>query len=83
MELRRFRRGLPAWQFHPAGWSMVFPLGMYALASHVTGTLFDLHALSALSVMFFGLAVAAWIAVASTALQPARRHGQALPLGRA
>jgi tellurite resistance protein TehA-like permease len=75
VELRRSRGGLPAWRFQPAGWSMVFPLGMYALASHTTGVLFGLHALTSLSVVFFCLALAAWIAVASTALQPRRRCG--------
>ncbi len=52
-------------RYTPVLWGMVFPLGMYALASlrlsHATG----LPALALLSVLMIWVALAAWIATAA------------------
>ena len=52
---RRVARGRAPW------WAAVFPLGMYAVASHALAAAFGLAALEALARVFVWIAVAAWL----------------------
>lgn len=51
--------------YTPALWSMVFPLGMFAVASLRLGRVDDIPALEAVGAVFLGVAVLAWLAVAA------------------
>lgn len=48
---------------HRDRWSMVFPLGMYAVAAHTLGAQLNMSFLNGLAILFFWLALAAWILV--------------------
>jgi hypothetical protein len=60
-ELRRSRLAQPFWRYQPAGWSTVFPLGMYALAAWWVGELNHVAVLEQLSEVGLGFALAAWL----------------------
>ncbi|WP_257944697.1 tellurite resistance/C4-dicarboxylate transporter family protein [Brevibacterium sp. Mu109] len=51
-------------RYTPALWSMVFPLGMFAVASLQLGRVDRIPALEAVGTVFLGVAVCAWLAVA-------------------
>ncbi|MFV9632195.1 tellurite resistance/C4-dicarboxylate transporter family protein [Mycobacterium neumannii] len=50
-------------RFAGVWWAMVFPLGMYSAASHAMAVETGWHGLPTISLVFFWLAFAAWIAV--------------------
>ena len=51
-------------RYTPMLWSLVFPLGMYALASLRLSLAADVPALRTMSVMMVWIALAAWLATA-------------------
>ncbi len=51
-------------RYTPMLWALVFPLGMYALASLRLSLAADVPALSVVSVMMVSIALAAWAATA-------------------
>jgi tellurite resistance protein TehA-like permease len=66
--IRMLRLGI---RYEPERWSMVFPLGMYAVATHALGARLDRLALMYVSAIFFGCALAAWGATAAaTVMRP-------------
>src|SRR5581483_10723516 len=67
LELRRGAR-----RYDPRRWSTVFPLGMYAAATHATGVLEASSALRVLAQAAFWLALAAWALAALGLVQSVR-----------
>jgi tellurite resistance protein TehA-like permease len=65
----RVRRRGPSYE--DERWAMVFPLGMYSVATDGLGTRLGVHHLAGLSTAFFVIALIAWGAVAAGALAPA------------
>ncbi len=59
---RYFVRGY-SWQYEPKLWSVVFPLGMYAVASVTLGRAIDFGFMPALAAVWVWIGVAAWLAV--------------------
>ncbi len=59
---RYFVRGYP-WTYEAKLWSVVFPLGMYAVASATFGRAIDFAFLPALASVWIWFAVAAWLIV--------------------
>jgi tellurite resistance protein TehA-like permease len=49
----------------PRAWAAIFPLGMYALASHELSTQWGARGLDRLAVIVFWIALAAWVAAAA------------------
>jgi tellurite resistance protein TehA-like permease len=72
-------------RYTPMLWSLVFPLGMYGLASLRLSLAADLPALKAVSVTMTWVALAAWTATAAAfagaCWQRYRRFGNAAPAG--
>ena len=61
---RQFVRHVP-WRYHPSYWSLVFPLGMYSVATFRMFAATDLDGLSAVPQLAFGIAFIAWLATAA------------------
>ena len=59
--------------YHPAYWSLVFPLGMYTLATYRLGLAADFHPLEAIPRVMVWIAFASWLAAMLGALGSARR----------
>ena len=55
------------------GWAAVFPLGMYSSATYATAVEIGWHWLTIVSLVFFWIAFAAWLTVATGALLRFRR----------
>ena len=53
-------RTRPGWRYDARRWGFVFPLGMYAVASHTLGQAERLTVLSEIGSVFFVIALAAW-----------------------
>ena len=66
--LRVRGRGL---RYEPERWAMVFPLGMYSVATDRLDTRLGVSHLAGLSTAFFVIALVAWGAVAAATLAPA------------
>ncbi len=64
LSLRRVNARAGSLRFAGVWWAMVFPLGMYSTATEATSIDARLPALSTISLVFFWMAVAAWLAVA-------------------
>jgi tellurite resistance protein TehA-like permease len=72
---RHVRRRVPL-VYDPAYWSMVFPLGMYAVAGMYLGQADRLPIVGAIGAAFLWVAVLAWVVVfIATAVSLARRPG--------
>ncbi|KUI43553.1 hypothetical protein AU197_22495 [Mycobacterium sp. IS-1590] len=68
-------------RFAGVWWAMVFPLGMYSAAGHAMAVETGWHGLPTISLVFFWIAFAAWIAVAvAGVLRVSARSGH-LPSG--
>lgn len=52
-------------RYHPALWSIVFPLGMYATSLHLLGGMLGLAFLKAIAPAFTWVALASWVLVAA------------------
>ena len=79
---RYFVRGYP-WTYEPKLWSVVFPLGMYAVASVTLGRAIDFEFMRELAAVWVWFGVAAWGAVAVLMLMAiARSLRQRDPRGR-
>ncbi len=52
-------------RYHPSYWAMVFPLGMYGVATYRIRVAIDLDALAFLPPLTFAVALAAWTAAAA------------------
>jgi len=73
---RHVRRHWPV-SYEPTLWSVVFPLGMYSVATLVFGKAAHLHFMEPLSRFMLWVAVAAWLVVAAAFLARfARRPGE-------
>ena len=59
---RYFVRGY-SWAYEPKLWSVVFPLGMYTVASQTLGTAADIGFMTSLARAWVWVGVAAWFAV--------------------
>ncbi|WP_155770595.1 tellurite resistance/C4-dicarboxylate transporter family protein [Mycobacterium asiaticum] len=73
--LRRIRRRPALLRFAGVWWAMVFPLGMYSAATAASAAELGRPALSTVSVLFFWVALTAWLMVAAVGLM---RRGRAL-----
>ncbi len=63
--------------YSPLYWGAVFPLGMYAVATHEMERAMDFGFLDPLPQVFFAIALAAWLLTASGLLRSLRRGWQA------
>jgi tellurite resistance protein TehA-like permease len=80
---RHIRRHWPL-AYEPTLWSVVFPLGMYSVATLVFGKAAHLHFMEPLSRFMLWVAVAAWLVVATAFLARfARRPREPAPGGPA
>lgn len=80
---RYFVRRFP-WGYEPKLWSVVFPLGMYAVASVTLGRAIDFEFMQQLAAVWVWFGVAAWAAVALLmvlAIGAAMRRGATPPVG--
>lgn len=68
-------------QFDGVWWAVVFPLGMYAVASHAMSAELAKPALETVALVFFWNALAAWLIVAAAGLRRVRTLGAAQPAG--
>jgi len=75
---RHVVRRLP-FTYHPMYWSLVFPLGMYTLASYRLGLAADFGPLRSLSRALVWVALAAWIATMAGLVRSAGRALRAAP----
>ena len=64
-------------EYEPRRWATVFPLGMYAAASHTVAQVTGIDALLDVSHLMLWVATSSWLLVAVSTLQHARG-----PLGR-
>jgi tellurite resistance protein TehA-like permease len=62
--LAHLRRGADALRFSGAWWAAVFPLGMYSAATQAAAREMHWPALTTISLVFFWIALAAWLPVA-------------------
>ena len=62
--------------YEPTLWSVVFPLGMYSVATLSFGKAARLSFMEPLSRFMFWVSVAAWVAVAAAVLLPRRARPQ-------
>lgn len=60
-------------QFAGVWWALVFPLGMYSVATHATGTELEATSMQTVSLVFFWNALAAWLIVVLAGLLRVRR----------
>jgi tellurite resistance protein TehA-like permease len=63
-------------RYHFGQWSVVFPLGMYSVATHDMSAALGLDFLGMVETAFFWAAVAAWVAVAAGMLRRALQSKQ-------
>ncbi|OBJ70250.1 tellurite resistance/C4-dicarboxylate transporter family protein [Mycobacterium sp. 1274756.6] len=69
-------------QFHGVWWALVFPLGMYAVASFATAEQLGRPALQTVSLVFFWDALAVWVIVVVAGLRRVfTRGGRPAPAG--
>ena len=66
--LHRISKGPERLRFAGVWWAVVFPLGMYSVASHATATELSRPSLLTVSLVFFWDALAAWLIVPSAGL---------------
>ncbi|MCV7075302.1 tellurite resistance/C4-dicarboxylate transporter family protein [Mycobacterium szulgai] len=66
--LQRINRRPGMLHFGGVWWAMVFPLGMYSAATAATAAEIGQRSLSTVSLVFFWVALAAWVIVASAGL---------------
>ncbi|ORA24839.1 C4-dicarboxylate ABC transporter [Mycobacterium angelicum] len=66
--LQRINRRPGMLHFAGVWWAMVFPLGMYSAATAATAAELGQRSLSTVSLVFFWVALAAWVIVASAGL---------------
>lgn len=76
--LRRIHRRPALLQFRGVWWALVFPLGMYSVASHAIAGQLGSPALATVSLVFFWDALAAWLIVVVAGLQLAERSRHAV-----
>ncbi len=60
VEVWRARRVPGPWRYHASRWATVFPLGMYANATHAVAVRHGLPALRPVAAVAFGVAAVAW-----------------------
>ncbi len=69
--------------YEPSLWSVVFPLGMYSVATFTFGKAVHLTFMAPLARFMFWVAVAAWLLVATAFVRSVtKRHGRRLSPGR-
>jgi len=66
--LRRINQRPGLVRFGGVWWAFVFPLGMYSAATAVTATVLGRRSLDTVSLVFFWIAVAAWLIVVAAGL---------------
>jgi tellurite resistance protein TehA-like permease len=71
--LHRIRRRPEVLQFTGVWWSLVFPLGMYSVATDATAAELGLRSMQTVSLVFFWNALAAWLIVVVAGLLRFRR----------
>lgn len=69
--LLRIHRRPTLLQFHGVWWALVFPLGMYAVASHAMASRLGMPALETVALVFFWDALAVWLIVAAAGVRRA------------
>ncbi len=60
VEIWRHAKGHVKWIYSPDYWSLVFPLGMYSLATGVLGKTLNLPSLGSIAAIFAWIATCAW-----------------------
>jgi tellurite resistance protein TehA-like permease len=78
LELWRARRAPGPWRYSASRWSTVFPLGMYATATHAVAMRLALPALRPVAAVAFGVAAVVWAAAALGLARRARRRASRL-----
>ncbi|BBX05874.1 tellurite resistance/C4-dicarboxylate transporter family protein [Mycolicibacterium aichiense] len=77
------RLSLPAaWGFRAVWWAMVFPLGMYSAATFAMAAETRWRGLHTVSLVFFWVALAAWVIVAAGGLLYLRSHHRVTGIDR-
>lgn len=70
-------RNRSAWRYRASRWSFVFPLGMYAVATHALGRAAGLTLLTSVGRAFFVIAAFTWALVLGGLLREASSRGSA------
>lgn len=69
-------------RYHPSYWSLVFPIGMYSVATDRMRAAVDLHALGWVPKVVFAAAIGAWTVTFVGLIRDLARPGRVRPLAR-